>query len=85
MRNSIEFVVSVASWKFSDDSEPNAIVRCTGFSIWADSTGLLGRSKQINIHTRYKIRYMPEKIEEVIVWKKAASQGRSTMSGLRHR
>ncbi len=63
-----------------DPPEPNAIVRCTGFSIWADSTGLLGRSKQINIHTRYKIRYMPEKIEKVIVWKKAASQGRSIRS-----
>ena len=60
-----------------DPPEPNAIVRWTGFSIWVDSTGLLGRSKQSNIHTRYKIRYMQEKIEEVIVWKKAASQGRS--------
>jgi hypothetical protein len=34
--------------------EPNAIVRCTGFSISADPTHFWGRSRQVNFHTATK-------------------------------
>jgi hypothetical protein len=37
----------------------------------------LGRSKQIDSSTRYKIHYMLEKLEEVMAWKKAANLSRS--------